>query len=200
MTLLEFARQCTMPRTLGAEPTRRSKRVIVIARPYCPPDPTGPKYEQYCRQSLMQHSQDDSTQVCIYTYIHTHIGTHMLLSLHIHLLADGVVYTNTIKLIYFSLSQEHNEEQTIPSRSTDQWVCHHNAGLELGADSKPDINWTQAANIFTTSADPLKLQGKQLQVYTAVREHAEAANPPPLLCPEQPVRGSHTSSSSSGCF
>ena len=35
--------------------TRESKRVIVIARPYCSPDPSGPNYEQYCRQSLMQH-------------------------------------------------------------------------------------------------------------------------------------------------
>ena len=55
ITLLEFARQYTMPKTLGTEPTRRSKQVVVIPRPYCSPDPTGPKYEQYCRQSLMQH-------------------------------------------------------------------------------------------------------------------------------------------------
>ena len=55
ITLLEFARQFTMPKELGAEPNRRSKKVVVIARPYCSPDPTGPKYEQYCDQSLMQH-------------------------------------------------------------------------------------------------------------------------------------------------
>ncbi len=40
VTLLEFARRYTMPKTLGAEPTHRSKQVIVIARPYCSPDPT----------------------------------------------------------------------------------------------------------------------------------------------------------------
>ena len=44
-----------MPKIPGSEPTRRSKRVVVIARPYCSPDPAGPKYEQYCRQSLTQH-------------------------------------------------------------------------------------------------------------------------------------------------
>ena len=55
VTLLEFAQQFTMPKELGAEPNRRSKKVVVIARPYCSPDPAGPKYEQYCRQSLMQH-------------------------------------------------------------------------------------------------------------------------------------------------
>ena len=55
ITLLEFAQQFTMPKELGAEPNRRSKNVVVIACPYCSPDPAGPKYEQYCRQSLMQH-------------------------------------------------------------------------------------------------------------------------------------------------
>ena len=55
ITLLEFARQYTMPKTPGSQPSRRSKRVVVIPRPYCSPDPAGPKYEQYCRQSLMQH-------------------------------------------------------------------------------------------------------------------------------------------------
>ena len=57
MTLLEFARQYSMPKTMGSEPTRRSKRVIIILRPYCSPDPAGPQYEQYCRQSLMQHKR-----------------------------------------------------------------------------------------------------------------------------------------------
>ena len=55
VTLLEFARQYSMPKTLGAEPTHRSKCRVVIPRPYISPDPAGEKYEQYCRQSLMQH-------------------------------------------------------------------------------------------------------------------------------------------------
>ena len=55
MTLLELARQYSMPKTLGAEPTRRSRRIVVIPRPYVSPDPVGEKYEQYCRHSLMQH-------------------------------------------------------------------------------------------------------------------------------------------------
>ena len=28
---------------------------VVIVRPYCSPDPDGPKYEQYCKQKLMLH-------------------------------------------------------------------------------------------------------------------------------------------------
>ena len=55
MTLLDFARQYSMPKTLGAEPTPRSRRIVVIPRPYVSPDPAGDKYEQYCCQSLMQH-------------------------------------------------------------------------------------------------------------------------------------------------
>ena len=55
MTLLEFTRQYSMPKTLGAEPTPRSRRIVVIPRPYVSSDPAGDKYEQYCRQSLMQH-------------------------------------------------------------------------------------------------------------------------------------------------
>ena len=55
MTLLEFARQYSMPKTLGAQPTPRNRRIVVIPRPYISPDPAGEKYKQYCRQSLMQH-------------------------------------------------------------------------------------------------------------------------------------------------
>lgn len=55
ITQLEFAQQFTMPKELGAELNRKSKKVMVIVRPYCSPDPAGPKYKQYCRQSLMQH-------------------------------------------------------------------------------------------------------------------------------------------------
>ena len=55
LPLIEFARQYSMPKTLGSQPTRRSKQVVVIPRPYCSPDPSGPKYEQYCCQTLMLH-------------------------------------------------------------------------------------------------------------------------------------------------
>ena len=55
MTLLEFARQYSIPKILGAEAIHRSRRVVVIPRPYISPDPASGRYEQYCRQSLMQH-------------------------------------------------------------------------------------------------------------------------------------------------
>ena len=69
-------------------------------------------------------------------------------------------------------------------------------------DTQEDIDWTQAAqsypnideapsfisqqrqaarqHVFTTTANPANLQGKQLQVYTIVQQHQSAVNPPPL--------------------
>lgn len=55
MTLLDFTRRYTMPKELGSDPTSRRKPVVVIVRPFCSPDPNGPKYEQYCQQKLMLH-------------------------------------------------------------------------------------------------------------------------------------------------
>ena len=55
MTIMKYAQQYTMPKELGAEPNKRAKQVIVITRPYISPDPAGPKYDQYCQQSLMKH-------------------------------------------------------------------------------------------------------------------------------------------------
>ena len=55
ITLLEFAQQYAIPKELSAEPKQRSKKVVVIARPYCSTDPDYPNYEQYCHQTLMQH-------------------------------------------------------------------------------------------------------------------------------------------------
>ena len=81
-------------------------------------------------------------------------------------------------------------------------VCQCNADLQPNIESEQEVDWTRAAqaytNIeempsfisqqhasagqraFTTSADPRKLQGKQLQVYTIVQQHMEAEGPSPL--------------------
>lgn len=55
INFLQFCQQYTMPRTLGSISNHRTKSVIVVIRPYCPPDPAGPQYEQNCRQSLIKH-------------------------------------------------------------------------------------------------------------------------------------------------
>ncbi len=54
MTLLSFAQNYSMPKELGTIP-RHQKMKVVGVRPYCSPDPDGPKYDQYCRQKLMLH-------------------------------------------------------------------------------------------------------------------------------------------------
>ena len=81
-------------------------------------------------------------------------------------------------------------------------ICQRNADLQPNVDSQKDVDWTRAAqtypnleemptficrqresadeHLFSTSADPQQLQGKQLQAYTLVREHAETEAPPPL--------------------
>ena len=79
-------------------------------------------------------------------------------------------------------------------------ICHHNTDLQPNVHSQPD--WTQASqlypyleepppfisqerqaagkHVFATTADPDKLQRKQLQVYTIVQQHHLSINPPPL--------------------
>ena len=81
-------------------------------------------------------------------------------------------------------------------------ICRHNADLQPSMDTQEDIDWTgdaqsypnideapsfisqqrQAAgqHVFTTTANPANLQGKQLQVYTIVQQHHSAISPPPL--------------------
>ncbi len=75
-------------------------------------------------------------------------------------------------------------------------VCQRNADLEPNSDSQEDVDWAHAypnleempsrqresasQQSFTTSADPGKLEGKELKAYTTVRDHIDAESPPPL--------------------
>ena len=81
-------------------------------------------------------------------------------------------------------------------------ICRNNADLQPSTNSPENVDWTTAAqeypnveemptfisrhrestaqHTFTTSADPERLQGKQLQAYNLVQEHAEANNLSPL--------------------
>ena len=107
-------------------------------------------------------------------------------------------------LVYLFLLQEQDQHTGQPPRLVEEWmlVCQCNSDLQPNIDSQQDIDWTQAAqsypnveeapsfisqqrqaageHVFTTSADPKNLQGKQLQVYTTVQQHSKAASPPPL--------------------
>ncbi len=81
-------------------------------------------------------------------------------------------------------------------------VCQRSAELEPNTDSQDQVDWACAAQAypnleempsfisrqrdaatqqsFTTLADPSRLEGKQLQAYTIVRDHMDAESPPPL--------------------
>ena len=59
MTLLYFVQHYSMPQGSGSEQSKRRKKVRVIVRPFCPPDPQGPEYEQYCQQKLMLHHKSE---------------------------------------------------------------------------------------------------------------------------------------------
>ena len=55
LALLHFTQHYSVRKAGSSHPQRRSKSVVVIVRPHCPPDPNGPKYEQYCCHKLMLH-------------------------------------------------------------------------------------------------------------------------------------------------
>ena len=81
-------------------------------------------------------------------------------------------------------------------------ICQSNADLQPSTESQDDADWSAGSQAypnveemptfisrhresagqqsFTTSADPRNLQGKQLQAYTLIQEHAEAHHSPPL--------------------
>ena len=81
-------------------------------------------------------------------------------------------------------------------------ICQSNANLQPSIDTQEDVDWSAGAqrypnveemptfisrqrksagqHSFNTTADPQNLQGKQLQTYNMVREHAEADHPPQL--------------------
>ena len=55
LTILQFVERYRIPKRISDNLVCRKKEVVVIVRPYCFPDPEGPKYEQNCRQKLMIH-------------------------------------------------------------------------------------------------------------------------------------------------
>ena len=91
-----------------------------------------------------------------------------------------------------------------PSRVTEEWmlICHQNAEMQPSMETQEDIDWTASAqsypnideapsfiseqrqaaaqHVYTTTANPANLQGKQLQVYTTVQQHHTTNSPPPV--------------------
>jgi ATP-dependent DNA helicase PIF1 len=106
--------------------------------------------------------------------------------------------------LYISQEQSSQQLSQQPTRALEEWmlICQSNTDLQPSTESQEDVHWSAGAqrypnveemptfisryhesagqHTFTTSADPQHLQGKQLQVYTLVQEHAQSNNPLPL--------------------
>ena len=198
MTLMHFFQNFTMPKDLGGQPSRRTKAVVVIVRPYCSPHPDGPKYNQYCQQRLMLHRP--FRRMCTLlagfdTYADAYAD--FLLSGN----APPSLEDDISRLQHHS--QEENEEQretgrqlnSLPDRAMEEWMILCQLHPQLQSNDQLPLNgdWTEAAraypNIeeaatfvarqkvaalprpFTTTADPQHLKGKQRQAYDIVQLH-----------------------------
>ncbi len=45
---MQFVQRYRIPKTVGDALIHRKKEVVVIISPYCPPEPSGLNYDQYC--------------------------------------------------------------------------------------------------------------------------------------------------------
>ena len=111
--------------------------------------------------------------------------------------------------VYHIRTQEQDQDETEESdgHRIDDWmlICQQNAEFGQATGEEEDCDWSLAARAYTelrempsyiaqqrqefvaqsaltTTAHASHLQGKQLQAYTAVRDHSESSDPnrPPL--------------------
>ena len=110
-------------------------------------------------------------------------------------------------IIIRTQEQDQDETEESDGHRIDDWmlICQHNAEFGQATDEEEDCDWSLAARAYTelrempsyiaqqrqefvsqsaltTTAHASHLQGKQLQAYTAVRDHSESSDPncPPL--------------------
>lgn len=175
MTLLDYTQCYTTPKARGSNPTRRRKNVIVIVRPYCSPDPNGPKYEQYCKQKLMLHKAfrhveelqgEYNTYSAAYAIFLQSGNVPPSLEDDIHRLEQTqqptnddntevctciLVYTCMYILYSFIYFQEEDEQQhQPPTRAVEEWmlICQRNAELRPNVNPQQEVDWTQAAGAY----------------------------------------------------
>ena len=114
---------------------------------------------------------------------------------------------NIFIIIIRTQEQDQDETEESDGHRIDDWmlICQHNAEFGQATGEEEDCDWSLAAraypelrempsyiaqqrqefvaqSAFTTTAHASHLQGKQLQAYTAVRDHSESSDPnrPPL--------------------
>lgn len=198
MQLHHFVKHYIMPKSDSTHPTRRSKTVVVIVRPYHSPDPDGPDYEQYCRQRIMLHKpfQDQQTlQADFASYAEAYAT----------FLQSGDILQDDIYLLEQQSQQYNNEgdndhdqpdsnqQQQLPHTATEEWMllCQSHPYLQTQPHPQQEFDWTASTHTypnileaptfitrsreiappqqFTTTADPAMLQGKQLHAYTIIK-------------------------------
>ena len=114
---------------------------------------------------------------------------------------------NIFIIIIRTQEQDQDETEESDGHRIDDWmlICQHNAEFGQATGEEEDCDWSLAARAYTelrempsyiaqqrqefvaqsaltTTAHASHLQGKQLQAYTAVRDHSESRDPnrPPL--------------------
>ena len=125
-----------MPKTLGSQPIRRSRRIVVIPRPYCSPDPIGPNYEQYCYQSLMQHR-------CFCSMDNLLGSSESYINAYAAFLLSGVVPPCLVNDVYRLLQQPSEDT------SADHLICLLQSWSTLTAT--PDLHFTTVLSLLPLS-------------------------------------------------
>ena len=114
-----------------------------------------------------------------------------------------MVYTYITHRTFISFSQEQHTK-TLLQPELQEWMlmCQCNSDLQPNMNSNEDYNWASSSSaypnleelpsfiarqrqtatqrIFTTTANPQYLQGKQLQAYTLVQQHLQTEGSSPL--------------------
>lgn len=190
LTLLQFVQRYRIPKRVGDDLFRRRKEVVVIVRPYCSPDPNGPKYEQYSKQRLMTHQPfrqlEELLGVC-----DTHSEAYSLylqtgtvppsLADDIHRLetaeredtdADEVSvlaihnYDITITNKLFPTTQEQHQDQN-PSAAVQDWmlICQYRAEFTDSTTDQNNCDWSLAAMAYPNLQEMPSFIAQQRQQY-----------------------------------
>ncbi len=151
MTLLHFIQQYTLPKNIGAQPIRRSKSVVVIIRPYCPPDPDGSKYEAYCRQKLMLYQSFRQQQTLM-------AGFDTYTAAYANFLQSGNVphiYQLEQQAALHTEGDSNDDElnDQSPSRTSEEWMllCQLNPQILPNDEPFENVNWTDSAQNYPNS-------------------------------------------------
>uniref|UniRef100_A0A1X7VQH0 ATP-dependent DNA helicase n=1 Tax=Amphimedon queenslandica TaxID=400682 RepID=A0A1X7VQH0_AMPQE len=209
ITILDFTCHYTMPKELGDEPKKRSKEVIVTPRPYCSPNSSGLNYEQYCRHSLMKCKpfRDINELKCTYDTF-TEAYAEFLQSGNVPRSLEQDIFRlqqhqSSAAVEDEGTSQdEQQQNQKIRAQEECMLISPRTSELEPVNTTEEEHAWAEAARSysdidnapnfiaqgrqnttptpFTTSATPDNLQGRQLDVYTTVKQHFESNCQEPL--------------------